>query len=326
MSRFYLSLEDNLMRIFASERVKSFMQALGMERGEAIEHRMVTNAIEKAQRKVEGRNFDIRKQLLEYDDVANDQRQIIYRQRDELLSDDEIEETITAIRHDVVNDAIDGFIPPMSVEEQWDIPGLEKQLEGEFGLTLPIAQWLDEDDSLHEETLRERIVSSVQTAYDEKAAGIGPGMRQLEKQIMLQVLDTLWKEHLQMMDQLRQGIHLRAYANKNPKQEYKRESFALFEGLLQRLKCEVVRFLSNVQVQRSDEAAAMEQQRREAAAKQKMAFEHADSGSAVPEPGEAAQPPAAPQPITRAHPKVGRNDPCPCGSGKKYKQCHGALS
>ena len=326
VSRFYLSLEDNLMRIFASERVKSFMQALGMERGEAIEHRMVTNAIEKAQRKVEGRNFDIRKQLLEYDDVANDQRQIIYRQRDELLSDDEIEETITAIRHDVVNDAIDGYIPPMSVEEQWDIPGLEKQLEGEFGLTLPIAQWLDEDDSLHEETLRERIVTSVQNAYDEKAAGIGPGMRQLEKQIMLQVLDTLWKEHLQVMDQLRQGIHLRAYANKNPKQEYKRESFALFEGLLQRLKYEVVRFLSNVQVQRSDEAAAMEQQRREAAAKQKMAFEHADAGSAVPETGEAAPPPAAPQPMTRAQPKVGRNDPCPCGSGKKYKQCHGALS
>ena len=326
VSRFYLSLEDNLMRIFASERVKSFMQALGMERGEAIEHRMVTNAIEKAQRKVEGRNFDIRKQLLEYDDVANDQRQIIYRQRDELLSDDEIEETITAIRHDVVNDAVDGYIPPMSVEEQWDIPGLEKQLEGEFGLTLPIAQWLDEDDSLHEETLRERIVTSVQNAYDEKAAGIGPGMRQLEKQIMLQVLDTLWKEHLQVMDQLRQGIHLRAYANKNPKQEYKRESFALFEGLLQRLKYEVVRFLSNVQVQRSDEAAAMEQQRREAAAKQKMAFEHADAGSAVPETGEAAPSPAAPQPMTRAQPKVGRNDPCPCGSGKKYKQCHGALS
>ena len=219
VSRFYLSLEDSLMRIFASERVKSFMQAMGMERGEAIEHRMVTNAIEKAQRKVEGRNFDIRKQLLEYDDVANDQRQIIYRQRDELLSDDEIAETITAIRQDVVNDAIDGFIPPMSVEEQWDVPGLEKQLEAEFGLTLPVAQWLDEDNSLHEETLRDRIVASVQSAYDEKAASIGAGMRQLEKQIMLQVLDTLWKEHLQVMDQLRQGIHLRAYANKNPKQE-----------------------------------------------------------------------------------------------------------
>ena len=325
VSRFYLSLEDNLMRIFASDRVKSFMQALGMERGEAIEHRMVTNAIEKAQRKVEGRNFDIRKQLLEYDDVANDQRQIIYRQRDELLSDDEIGETITAIREDVVNDAIDGFIAPMSVEEQWDILGLEKQLEAEFGLNLPVAQWLDEDDTLHEEPLRQRIVDAVQAAYDEKAEGIGPGMRQLEKQIMLQVLDTLWKEHLQVMDQLRQGIHLRAYANKNPKQEYKRESFALFEGLLQRLKYEVVRFLSNVQVQRSDEAAAIEQQRREAAAKQKMAFEHAEAGSAVA-PAADAPPPAAPQPITRAQPKVGRNDPCPCGSGKKYKQCHGALS
>ena len=325
VSRFYLSLEDNLMRIFASDRVKSFMQALGMERGEAIEHRMVTNAIEKAQRKVEGRNFDIRKQLLEYDDVANDQRQIIYRQRDELLSDDEIGETITAIREDVVNDAIDGFIAPMSVEEQWDILGLEKQLEAEFGLNLPVAQWLDEDDTLHEEPLRQRIVDAVQAAYDEKAEGVGPGMRQLEKQIMLQVLDTLWKEHLQVMDQLRQGIHLRAYANKNPKQEYKRESFALFEGLLQRLKYEVVRFLSNVQVQRSDEAAAIEQQRREAAAKQKMAFEHAEAGSAVA-PAADAPPPAASQPITRAQPKVGRNDPCPCGSGKKYKQCHGALS
>ena len=326
VSRFYLSLEDNLMRIFASDRVKSFMQALGMERGEAIEHRMVTNAIEKAQRKVEGRNFDIRKQLLEYDDVANDQRQIIYRQRDELLSDDEIGETITAIREDVVNDVVDGFIPPMSVEEQWDIPGLEKQLEAEFGLNLPVAQWLDEDDTLHEETLRQRIVGAVQSAYDEKAEGIGPGMRQLEKQIMLQVLDTLWKEHLQVMDQLRQGIHLRAYANKNPKQEYKRESFALFESLLQRLKYEVVRFLSNVQVQRSDEAAAIEQQRREAAAKQKMAFEHADAGSAVPEAAEAPSQPVSPRPVTRAQPKVGRNDPCPCGSGKKYKQCHGALS
>ena len=325
VSRFYLSLEDNLMRIFASDRVKSFMQALGMERGEAIEHRMVTNAIEKAQRKVEGRNFDIRKQLLEYDDVANDQRQIIYRQRDELLSDDEIGETITAIREDVVNDAIDGFIAPMSVEEQWDILGLEKQLEAEFGLNLPVVQWLDEDDTLHEEPLRQRIVNAVQAAYDEKAEGIGPGMRQLEKQIMLQVLDTLWKEHLQVMDQLRQGIHLRAYANKNPKQEYKRESFALFEGLLQRLKYEVVRFLSNVQVQRSDEAAAIEQQRRKAAAQQKMAFEHAEAGSAVA-PVADAPPPAAPQPMTRAQPKVGRNDLCPCGSGKKYKQCHGALS
>lgn len=326
VSRFYLSLEDNLMRIFASERVKTFMQALGMEQGEAIEHRMVTNAIEKAQRKVEGRNFDIRKQLLEYDDVANDQRQIIYRQRDELLSDDDIAETITAIRDDVVNDLIDGFIPPMSVEEQWDVPGLEKQLEAEYGLPLPIAQWLDEDDALHEESLRERIVASIQSAYDDKAEGVGAGMRQLEKQIMLQVLDMLWKEHLQVMDQLRQGIHLRAYANKNPKQEYKRESFALFEALLQRLKYEVVRFLSNVQVQRADEAAAIEQQRREAAAKQKMAFEHAGAKSSVLEADDQSAPAATQQPVTRAQPKVGRNDPCPCGSGKKYKQCHGALN
>ena len=325
VSRFYLSLEDNLMRIFASDRVKSFMQALGMERGEAIEHRMVSNAIEKAQRKVEGRNFDIRKQLLEYDDVANDQRQIIYRQRDELLSDEDIGETITAIRSDVVNEAIDGFIPPMSVEEQWDVPGLERQLETEFGLALPISRWLDEDDGLHEETLRARIVAEVQGAYDAKAAGIGSGMRQLEKQIMLQVLDTLWKEHLQVMDQLRQGIHLRAYANKNPKQEYKRESFALFEGLLQRLKYEVIRFLSHVQVQRSDEAAAIEEQRRREAAKQQMAFEHADASSvnATPDSDSSL---AQPQPVTRSQPKVGRNDPCPCGSGKKYKQCHGALT
>ncbi|MDG2460092.1 MAG: preprotein translocase subunit SecA [Luminiphilus sp.] len=327
VSRFYLSLEDNLMRIFASDRVKSFMQALGMERGEAIEHRMVSNAIEKAQRKVEGRNFDIRKQLLEYDDVANDQRQIIYRQRDELLSDEEIGETITAIREDVVNEAVDAYIAPMSVEEQWDVPGLERQLEAEFGLQLPISQWLDEDDSLHEESLRTRIVVEIQGAYDAKAAGVGSGMRQLEKQIMLQVLDTLWKEHLQVMDQLRQGIHLRAYANKNPKQEYKRESFALFEALLQRLKYEVIRFLSHVQVQRSDEAAVIEKQRREAAAKQKMAFEHAEATPEVPSvdsdtDGSSGQP----QPITRSQPKVGRNDPCPCGSGKKYKQCHGALT
>ena len=326
VSRFYLSLEDNLMRIFASDRVKGFMQALGMEKGEAIEHRMVTNAIEKAQRKVEGRNFDIRKQLLEYDDVANDQRRIIYRQRDELLGDDDISETITQIRADVVNEAISSFIPPMSVEEQWDVPGLERQLEAEFALTAPVQTWLEEDSSLHEESLRERIVSEVQAAYDAKAASVGSGMRQLEKQIMLQVLDTLWKEHLATMDQLRQGIHLRAYANKNPKQEYKRESFELFQSLLTRLKYEVVRFLSHVQVQRQDEAAEVERRRREEAARQQMAFEHAQA-SAVPAPEkDLSQEPAPPQPVVRGTPKVGRNDPCPCGSGKKFKQCHGALS
>jgi preprotein translocase subunit SecA len=326
VSRFYLSMEDNLMRIFASDRVKGFMQALGMEKGEAIEHRMVTNAIEKAQRKVEGRNFDIRKQLLEYDDVANDQRQIIYQQRDDLLTEADISETITAIRRDVVAEAIDSFIPPMSVEEQWNVAGLEKQLEVEFAIILPLQQWLDEDDKLHEEALREKIVDAIQAAYDAKSADVGPDMRRIEKQIMLQVLDTLWKEHLSTMDHLRQGIHLRAYAQKNPKQEYKRESFQLFEQLLVNLKYEVVKFLSHVQIQRRDEAEAIEQKRREAAAREHLAFQHAEAPSMT---GEAQEPeadkPLVPQTYTRDQPKVGRNEPCPCGSGKKYKQCHGKL-
>ncbi|MEM1114315.1 MAG: preprotein translocase subunit SecA [Pseudomonadota bacterium] len=344
VSRFYLSLEDNLMRIFASERVKNFMQALGMEKGEAIEHRMVTNAIEKAQRKVEGRNFDIRKQLLEYDDVANDQRKIIYQQRNELLSDDDIEEMITTIRADVVNEAISSYIPPMSVEEQWDVPGLEKQLDAEFAIELPIQQWLDSDDSLHEEALRERISAEVQSAYESKASAVGQDMRKIEKQIMLQVLDTLWKEHLATMDHLRQGIHLRAYAQKNPKQEYKRESFALFEELLDGLKYEVVKFLSHVRIQRQDEAEAIEQQRRLEAEKEKLAFEHAQANTMAAAPAAgmgaasagagtaaaaasagAAAEAAPPQTFTRPEPKVGRNEPCPCGSGKKYKACHGKL-
>src|SRR6056300_431525 len=283
VSRFYLSLEDNLMRIFASERVKSFMQALGMEKGEAIEHRMVTNAIEKAQRKVEGRNFDIRKQLLEYDDVANDQRQIIYQQRNDLLLEDDISETVTAIRADVVNDAIDGFIPPMSVEEQWDVSGLEKALETDFAIQLPVQQWLDEDNSVDEEAIRERVVAALQAAYDEKSELVGPDMRSIEKQVMLQILDQLWKDHLATMDQLRQGIHLRAYAQKNPKQEYKRESFELFQTLLNNLKFEVIKFLSHVQIQRPDEAERIEQQRRDEAAREQLAFEHSDA-SALREP------------------------------------------
>ena len=330
VSRFYLSLEDSLMRIFASERVKNFMQALGMEKGEAIEHRMVTNAIEKAQRKVEGRNFDIRKQLLEYDDVANDQRQIIYQQRNDLLTEADISETITLIRQDVVSEAIDSFIPPMSVEEQWDVPGLQKQLEAEFAISLPLQEWLDADDKLHEEALREKIGSEIQAAYDAKSEQVGPGMRNIEKQIMLQVLDTLWKEHLATMDHLRQGIHLRAYAQKNPKQEYKRESFELFEELLKNLKDEVVKFLSHVQIQRQDEAQRIEQQRREAAEREQMAFQHAEASAMASGPAEGAQAAApdqaaGPQTFTREQPKVGRNEPCPCGSGKKYKQCHGRL-
>ncbi len=329
LSRFYLSLEDNLMRIFASDRVKSFMQALGMEKGEAIEHRMVSNAIEKAQRKVEGRNFDIRKQLLEYDDVANDQRQIIYQQRNDLLGELVVSETITAIRRDVVNDAIDSFIPPMSVEEQWDVPGLERQLEAEFAVSLPLAQWLEADKQLAEESLREKICAQVQAAYDAKSERVGPGMRKIEKQIMLQVLDTLWKEHLATMDHLRQGIHLRAYAQKNPKQEYKRESFALFEQLLKNLKDEVVKFLSHVQIQRQDEAEQIERQRRAAAEREKLAFQHAEASAMTSPDGDADVPgereQAPPQTFTRDQPKVGRNEPCPCGSGKKYKQCHGKI-
>jgi preprotein translocase subunit SecA len=330
LSRFYLSLEDSLMRIFASDRVKSFMQALGMEKGEAIEHKMVTNAIEKAQRKVEGRNFDIRKQLLEYDDVSNDQRQIIYQQRNELLGELDVSDTITTIRRDVVNEAIDSFIPPMSVEEQWDIPGLEKQLSAEFAANLPLSQWLEEDNQLHEEALREKICNEIQAAYDAKSEAVGPGMRKIEKQIMLQVLDTLWKEHLSTMDHLRQGIHLRAYAQKNPKQEFKRESFELFEQLLGNLKNEVVKFLSHVQIQRPDEAQQIEQQRREVAEREKLAFQHAQaSGLAITgegdDPAQGQQPAPTPQTFTREQPKVGRNEPCPCGSGKKYKQCHGKL-
>ena len=326
-SRFYLSLEDNLMRIFASDRVKNFMQALGMEKGEAIEHRMVSNAIEKAQRKVEGRNFDIRKQLLEYDDVANDQRQVIYQQRNELLTEDDISDTIIAIREDVVNQVVSDFIPPMSVEEQWDVSGLEKQLETEFSVQLPLQGWLDGDDNLHEENLRKQILEAVTAAYDAKSEALGPDMRKIEKSVMLQVLDTLWKEHLATMDHLRQGIHLRAYAQKNPKQEYKRESFELFQRLLDNLKYEVIKFLSHAQIQRQDEAELIERRRREAAEREKLAFQHAQSSAlSSPEP-EADNQSAAPagQPFTREAPKTGRNAPCPCGSGKKYKQCHGQL-
>ena len=313
------------MRIFASDRVKGFMQALGMEKGEAIEHRMVTNAIEKAQRKVEGRNFDIRKQLLEYDDVANDQRQIIYQQRNELLGEADVSETITTIRRDVVNEAIDTHIPPMSVEEQWDVPGLERHLAAEFDCSLPLQEWLDADNSLHEEALREKICEAIQAAYDSKCAEVGPDMRKIEKQIMLQVLDNLWKEHLATMDHLRQGIHLRAYAQKNPKQEYKRESFQLFQQLLTALKYEVVKFLSHVQIQRQDEAEAIERQRREAAAREQMAFQHAQASGLAEDAPAADATPGQPRTFTREEPKVGRNEPCPCGSGKKYKQCHGKL-
>ncbi|WP_075178769.1 preprotein translocase subunit SecA [Neptunomonas phycophila] len=330
-SRFFLSLEDDLMRIFASDRVRGFMQALGMEQGEAIEHKMVTNAIEKAQRKVEQRNFDIRKSLLDYDDVANDQRTIIYEQRNELMASNDISETIQSIREDIVNTTVSNHIPPQSLEEQWDIPALERALEAEFAMTMPIQQWLDEDSTLHEESLRQKIQDQVAGVYAEKEALAGSEtIRMFEKQVMLQVLDTLWKEHLQTMDHLRQGIHLRGYAQKNPKQEYKREAFELFQGLLENIKRDVIKVLSHVQVQQPEQVEEMEQQRREQASQQEMSYEHAsDSGlneDESQEPVATDEQNASVDTFVRDTPKVGRNDPCPCGSGKKYKQCHGKLS
>ncbi|WP_415893583.1 preprotein translocase subunit SecA [Neptuniibacter sp. PT8_73] len=328
-SRFFLSLEDDLMRIFASDRVRQLMQALGMERGEAIEHKMVSNAIEKAQRKVEGRNFDIRKSLLEYDDVANDQRTIIYEQRNDLMATDDISETVNSVREEVVANKFSEFVPPQSLEEQWDIPGLEKALETDFSIKMPIQEWLDQDDSLHEETLHQKVQDTVLEVYQQKEAQVGEStMRNFEKQVMLQVLDTLWKEHLQTMDHLRQGIHLRGYAQKNPKQEYKRESFHLFQELLENIKRDVIRILSHVQVQQPEDVEAMEQQRREQAERQQMDFKHDNSSAMSGEEGESsnAEEQAQPETFVRDGRKVGRNEPCPCGSGKKYKQCHGKLS
>ena len=328
-SRFFLSLEDDLMRIFASDRMRTFMRSLGMEHGEAIEHKMVSNAIEKAQRKVEGRNFDIRKSLLEYDDVANDQRNVIYTQRNEVMASNDISKTIQLIREEVVANTIANHIPMQSIEEQWDLDGLEKAIQAEFGLNLPVKEWLATDKSLHEETLIEKIQQEVSTAYQTKEEMVGvDGMRNFEKQVMLQVLDTLWKEHLQTMDNLRQGIHLRGYAQKNPKQEYKRESFELFQHLLENIKTDVIKVLSHVQIQMPEEVAEQEELRRQKMQEQQMTFEH-DSVSATDElENQHSQADVTEEaaPFVREGEKVGRNAPCPCGSGKKYKQCHGKIS
>ncbi|MBD3738865.1 preprotein translocase subunit SecA [Pseudomonas sp. S5(2021)] len=329
-SRFYLSLEDNLMRIFASDRVKNFMKALGMEAGEAIEHRMVTNAIEKAQRKVEGRNFDIRKQLLEFDDVANEQRKVIYHMRNSLLAADDIGQTIAEFREDALSNAISSHIPPQSLPEQWDIPGLEAVLYSDFGLRLPVQQWLDEDEKLYEETLREKIMQALLEAYREKEELAGAeALRTFEKQIVLRVLDDLWKDHLSTMDHLRHGIHLRGYAQKNPKQEYKRESFALFQELLESIKRDSIRVLSHVQVRREDPAEEEARLRREAEElAQRMQFQHAEVSAleeSQDEPAEGEQDGASNVTPIRSEPKIGRNEPCPCGSGKKYKHCHGQV-
>lgn len=327
-SRFYLSLEDSLMRIFASDRVKNFMKALGMQSGEAIEHRMVTNAIEKAQRKVEGRNFDIRKQLLEYDDVANEQRKVIYHMRNSLLAAENIGDTIAEFRQEVLDATISQHIPPQSLPEQWDVAGLEASLSSDFAIKLPIQQWLDEDDHLYEETLREKLLKEITDAYNEKEDQAGlDALRTFEKQILLRVLDDLWKDHLSTMDHLRHGIHLRGYAQKNPKQEYKRESFTLFQELLESIKRDTIRVLSHVQVRREDPVEEEARLRREAEElASRMQFQHAaapglEAGQLAEEGAEVA---VASAPV-RNDMKLGRNEPCWCGSGKKFKHCHGQI-
>ncbi|MFV1982406.1 MAG: preprotein translocase subunit SecA [Thiohalomonadales bacterium] len=319
-SRFYLSLEDNLMRIFASDKISGLMQRLGMEEGEAIEHPWVSKAIENAQRKVEGHNFDMRKQLLEYDDVANDQRKVIYQQRNELMEDDDVSGAITAIREDVITGIIDAYVPPNSMEEQWDIAGLEESLNGEFAVQMDIQSMLKNDENLHEESLRKTIIDESNRLYKAKEDDVGSEvLRYVEKQIMLQVLDREWKEHLATMDYLRQGIHLRGYAQKNPKQEYKRESFQMFSDMLDAIKHEVATVMSKIQIRNEEDAEAVEAQRR--AHEGQMEYQHADS-SAMNQESEQQE---HAQPFVREGKKVGRNEPCPCGSGKKYKQCHGKL-
>ncbi|RVT45744.1 preprotein translocase subunit SecA [Rheinheimera sediminis] len=319
-SRFYLSLDDALMRIFASDRMAGMMRKLGMEPGEAIEHPWVSRAIENAQRKVEARNFDIRKQLLEFDDVANDQRKVVYEQRNELMDASDISETIKAIRHDVVASVLDQYIPPQSLDEMWDIPGLEARFRSDFAIDMPIAKWLADDKKLFEEKLREQIHEVVDKSYELKEHMVGPSvLRQFEKSVMLQSLDTHWKEHLAAMDHLRQGINLRGYAQKNPKQEYKREAFELFSTMLDNLKLDVVGVLSRVQIRAAEDVDAVEEQRRKAESTA-MQFQHEEMEQVATD-----VPQTSPSPVFRDAEKVGRNDPCPCGSGKKYKQCHGKL-
>ena len=323
-SRFFLSLEDDLMRIFASPKMRSIMQSLGMQRGEAIEHKMVTNAIEKAQKKVEGRNFDMRKQLLDYDDVANDQRTQVYAQRNELMDADDLSDLVMAIRRDVFTSVVATYIPPQSLIEQWDVPGLSEEFATQFGLEMPIQEWLDEDESLYEETLLEKIIDEAVRRHDEKIGVVGEDtMRRFEKQVLLQVLDHQWKEHLAAMDYLRQGIHLRGYAQKNPKQEYKREAFELFTSMLDQIKRESVRVLTAVQVPTKEEIEAQEEARRQQAVAQLAQAQATHEAAASSDDDSADAAPDRPMPAV-SH-KVGRNEPCPCGSGKKYKQCHGRI-
>ncbi len=323
-SRFYLSLEDNLMRIFASDRMSSMMQRFGMKDDEAIEAGMLNRAIENAQRKVEAHNFDIRKHLLEYDDVANDQRKVVYGQRNDLMADEDVEDAILDFRHNVFTNLVGKYMPPGSIDEQWDIPGLEKALDGEFGIKVPIHDWLEENENLTEADVNERISEAVNAHFEAKEAETGAEvMRHFEKALMLNVLDQKWKDHLGNMDYLRQGIHLRGYAQKQPMQEYKRESFEMFTALLDDIQHEVVRILARVQVKAEEDVEAVERQKPKESA---MEYRH-DPASAVS--GAEGQPPqGAPmeEPFVREGRKVGRNEACPCGSGKKYKQCHGKLT
>ena len=325
-SRFYLSVDDNLMRIFVNDNMRGMMQKLGGEPGEAIEHKLINRSIENAQRKVEGHNFDIRKNLLEYDDVSNDQRQVIYQQRLQLMQSESIADTIEGLREEVIVDLVGQHIPPESLSEQWDLPGLQQELRAEFGSEQPLQQWLDEDDRLDESGLIDRILQQIESEYAGKQAGFEASnidMRLVEKQVMLQLLDQRWKEHLASMDQLRQGIHLRAYAQKQPKQEFKRESFELFQTLLYNIKYDVIRTLSRMQLENPEELAAAERQRR-AQAEQQMQFQHAAATELGASQADGAkEQPVRAAPFVRDDRKVGRNEPCPCGSGKKFKQCCG---
>jgi len=326
-SRFYLSLQDDLMRIFASDKVGGLMKKLGMQHGEAIEHPWVTRAIENAQRKVEGHNFDIRKQLLEYDDVANDQRKVIYTQRNEMMAADDLSDVVINIREDVVNDIVSEYIPHGSLDEQWDLDGLQEAINHEFGQDMPVAQWMDEDADLNEDGLRDKILQTLIADYDAKEQMVGSeGMRQYEKYVLLQVLDKLWKEHLAAMDYLRQSIGLRGYAQKNPKQEYKRESFNMFTELLDRIKHEAITLLSKVQIRAREEVDELEQ--RGYQQPENVSYQHQQAeGMHEPAQAEGGEAGAGEshQPYVRGERKLGRNEPCWCGSGKKFKHCHGKL-
>jgi preprotein translocase subunit SecA len=318
-SRFYLSLEDSLMRIFASDRMSVMMQRFGMKEDEAIEAGMLNRAIENAQRKVEAHNFDIRKHLLEYDNVANDQRRVVYQQRSDLMELEEIHDTILDFRRNVFGALVDRYIPPGGIDEQWDVSGLEKALEGEFGISVPLVRWLNEDELPNEEVIRQRVSQAVTNHFEAREALTGTQvMRHFEKALMLNVLDQQWKDHLASMDYLRQGIHLRGYAQKQPMQEYKRESFEMFTALLDNIQNEVVRILARVQVRAEEDVDAVDARNR---TETPMQFRH-EQASAIPAGQEAAR---QDQPYVREGRKVGRNEPCPCGSGKKFKQCHGKL-